>query len=140
MSLGANRSVHRGIRSDKRGELFACGVDSLQEIDGHVQPRCGFCFLHEQFGNRDGMKDDALAGASYMWEQSMFDRIMLRAVRRVVCHTNLQLKPIGSVAAAAIAEQQQAACIGVERTPMPSPPVRNAVATKFAGIVAGVEM
>jgi hypothetical protein len=48
--------------------------------------------------------------------------------------------PIGSVTAAAITEQQQAARIGIVLITIMFPPMRNTVATKFTGIVAGIEV
>jgi len=70
-----------------------------------------------------------------------------------VCYTDFQSKlirkflqsflkymPIGGITAATITEQQQTAGSGIVPAAMLVPPMRNTVATEFAGIVAGIEV
>ena len=88
----------------------------------------------------------------------MFDRVVLRRIRRVVRHPDLHpqgvdqplkvgpeqvglaILVIGGVAAAAVAEQQQRLRRRVGRATEPLPPVLQAVAGEFAGIMTGAEM
>ena len=83
----------------------------------------------------------------------MFDRIVLRAVGRIVGDAQFDLQVVrqslqvfleqvvcGAVASAAIAQDQQARRGGVSRAAVLLPPLGEAVAAEFAGVVAGVQV
>lgn len=83
----------------------------------------------------------------------MFYRIVLGAVRRVVRNTNFQFKtiskalksllenvPIGGVAAATIAKDQDSFRIWILVLAVLKPPMGNAIATKVARVVTHVEV
>ena len=83
----------------------------------------------------------------------MLNRIVLRAVRRVVGHADLDAQPAGqllevfleqihgrAVAAAAIAQHQQFLGLGIVGPALLVPPRCQAVTGQFAGVVAGVEV
>ena len=83
----------------------------------------------------------------------MLNRVMLRAVRRIVRYTDFQSKlitqllqsllehiPIAGITTAAIAKYQQIQSLRIMLAAMLFPPMRNAVATKLAGIMAGIEV
>lgn len=79
----------------------------------------------------------------------MLDGVVFRAVRRVVGHADFQADAlgetfqvilehvaIGSVAAAAVAQQKQASRLRIGRLSMPLPPQTETVASEAAGVVA----
>ena len=81
-------------------------------------------------------QQQALASLRNVREESMLDGIVLRTVRRVVRHANFQAKAIrqgfqmvfenvasGGVAAAAVAQEQQPASVGIREAPIGFPPV-----------------
>ena len=59
---------------------------------------------------------------------------------REVLQRLLEHMPIGSVAAPAIAEQQQTTGVRKVLATMPFPPVGDTIAAEFTGVVAGVEV
>ena len=72
------------------------------------------------FDQFDRLKDDSLASARDVREDAVFDRVVLRAIRRVVSHSNLDPQSIGQtlqlcledvtvrrIAATAIGQNQQ---------------------------------
>ena len=84
-----------------------------------------------------------------MREETVFDRIVLGTMRRIVSHTDFQadaagkafqviLKhvPIGSVAAAAVAQQKHALRVGISGPAMHFPPEAETVAGEPTGVVA----
>src|SRR5215210_1020673 len=88
-----------------------------------------------------------------MREEAMLDRVVLRRIRRVVRHTNLDPDPIdqplqvlleqvlaGTVAAATVTQQQDRGCPWVHRTSPTLPPPLDAVTGELAGVVAGAQV
>ena len=88
-----------------------------------------------------------------MGKEPVLDRIVLRAVGRVVGDADLDAKPVRqileflfehvprrAVAAAAVAQDQQFLGPRVVSPPVFLPPCRDAVAGQFAGVVAGVQV
>ena len=82
----------------------------------------------------------------------MFDRVVLRAMRRVVGHANRDAEPIDQplqvfledvmsrvVAASAVAQEQNRLGPGVGPDAVSSPPQLEAVARELAGVVTGGE-
>lgn len=99
------------------------------------------------------MKNHALASASGVGEDAMVNGVVLRAISRIVRDALLQPQLIrrplqvffeqvlgGVIASAAVAQDQQAFGLGVGRAAMLIPPQRDAVATEFAGVVAGIQI
>jgi len=87
------------------------------------------------FGDLDGVEDHALTGSRDMSKHAMFDRIVLRAIRRIMGHAQLQSQAVGqslqvfleqvlrrTVASAAIAENQQTTGFRVGRPAILLPP------------------
>jgi hypothetical protein len=79
----------------------------------------------------------------------MFDGIVLRTMRRIVSHTDFQTDtigktfqvilehvPVGSVAAAAVAQQKHVPRVGISGTAMHFPPEAETVAGEPTGVVA----
>src|SRR4051794_6881917 len=98
-------------------------------------------------------EDHPEARPGHMGEEPVLDRVVLRAVRRIVRHPDLEPQPIGqplqllledvprgAVAPAAVAEHQQLRRTGIGRPPVALPPRRQAVAGQLAGVVAGVQV
>jgi hypothetical protein len=90
-----------------------------------------------------------LARTRHVREETVFDGIVLRTMRRVVSHTDFQADavgkafqvilehvPIGSVAAAAVAQQEHASCVGISGPAMDFPPEAETVAGEPTGVVA----
>src|SRR5215469_16432553 len=101
----------------------------------------------------DGTEDDALASTGHVGEKAMFDRIVLGGVRRIVSNSNFQAHVVGqrlqvlfedqlrgAVATAAIAKQQQRPRIWMCLLSLGSPPLPDAIAGKFARVVAAAEI
>ena len=85
-----------------------------------------------------------------MREDAMFDGIVLRTVRRVVSHSNLDAQTVGQVlqgfledvsvrgvAATTVAKQQQRGRCWVTIATLLPPPQREAFTRKLAGVVTG---
>src|SRR3990172_5157440 len=135
------------------GVLATRGVDLFQQADGHAQASDGVRPGDELLSDVEGVEDDSLAGSGNVGEHAMFDRVVLRAIRRIVRYAQLQPQAIrqplevfleqvllGAVAPATIAQDQQAFGLGVGRAAMLLPPQRHAVAAQFARVVAGVQV
>ena len=135
------------------GVFAADGVDLVQQANGHSQSGAGLRAFDELLGDLHGVEDDALAGAGDVGEDLMFDRIVLRAVGRIVGDAQFDLQAVrqslqvfleqvvrGAVASAAIAQDQQARRGGVSRATVRLPPQSEAVAAEFARVVAGVQV
>ena len=88
-----------------------------------------------------------------MRKATVFDRIVLRAIRRIMSHTNFSVDairqllemifehvPTGRVAAAAIAQQQKAGGVRIGSTAAAFPPAGEAVAGEATGVVAQAEI
>jgi hypothetical protein len=88
-----------------------------------------------------------------MGKEAVLDRVMLRAVGRIMRHPDIQSQPsgevlqrllehlsVGGVAASAIAEQQQATGVRKVLAAMLAPPVGDTIAAKCTGVVTGVEV
>ena len=76
-------------------DFFAFDVDPAEHLGRDLQPgaRLGLC--HELPGDLHRVKRHALAGARHMGKQSVLDRVVFGAVRRVVRDAYLQPEPIG---------------------------------------------
>lgn len=58
-------------------DLFAIGIDALQNIYCHFQPLGSFGHGDEFLGNLHRVKYDTLAGARHVRKQSVFNRVVL---------------------------------------------------------------
>ena|SRR3990172_4605325 len=70
------------------------GVDLFQKADGHAQASDGFRSGDELLSDVESVEDDSLAGSGNVGEHAMFNRVVLRAVRRIVRYTQLQPQAI----------------------------------------------
>jgi hypothetical protein len=133
--------------------LFAFDVDPAEHLGCHLQPSGRFGLCHELPGDLHRVKRHALAGARHMGKQSVLDRVVLGAVRRIVRDADLQPKAIGQalqrllehmairrVRAAPVAQQQQPLCIGVVFAAVLAPPLRDGVAAQLARLRARVQV
>ena len=95
------------------------------------------------------MKHDALAGASDVGKETVFDRVVLGTIRRIVRDSNGDLDSVHEalkvfledvmtvvVAATAIAKEKDLAGIGIGPLAVSTPPAIEAVAGEFTGVVA----
>ena len=136
-----------------RRTLFARRIDPRQNIHGHLQPLGGLRLFHEVLGDGDRMEHHTLTGPGHMGKEAVLDRVVLRTVGRILRHPDFQAHlireglqrllehmPIGGVAAPAIAQQQQAVGVGKVLMAMLAPPVGDAIAAEFTGVVTGVEV
>ena len=84
-----------------------------------------------------------------MREETVFDGIVLRTIRRIVSHTDFQADavgktfqvilehvPVGSVAAAAVTQQKHVPRVGISGPAMHFPPEAETVAGEPTGVVA----
>lgn len=123
------------------GVLATGGIDAVQYSDNHLEAATRLRFLHKLSGDLHRMKDDPLARPGNMRKHAVLDRIMLRTIRRVMGHPQFDAQPIRqslqvfleqvvrrAVAAAAIAQNQQAVCLRVGGTALFLPPQSDAVA------------
>ena len=77
---------------------FAAGFEgSVQDGGRHRQPSLRVSAGDQVAHQFHRFKHHALAGASHMREDAMFDGIVLRTVRRVVSHSNLDAQTVGQV-------------------------------------------
>lgn len=126
------------------GGFAADGVDLVQKAHRHSQAGAGFRAFDELLSDLDRVKDDALAGADDVREDLMFGRIVLRAVGRIVGDAQFEIRAVrralhafleqvvrGAVAAAAIAQDQQARPGGMCRAAVLFPPKCETVAAEF---------
>ena len=112
-----------------------------------VRTRCNSCVRYVQ-----GVKDSTLPRPRDMGKQTVFNRVVLRAISRVMGDTDRNLDPVdealqvffedivpGVVAPSAIAQQQNRLRVGVGVLAVPLPPQLQAVAGQFAGVMAEAE-
>jgi hypothetical protein len=77
------------------GGVFATGLEDLiHDSNNDMQPFRRFRFLHVVFGGFDGFQRDPFAGSCHVRKHAVFDRIVFRAVRRIVRHSNLQAQTV----------------------------------------------
>ena len=113
--------------------------------------RAGFCHLFQ--GRFHGDKDDTLAGTCDVRQKAMLDRIEFRFIRRIVGDADFQADavcqffqgvfediPVGRVAAAAVAQQQDRAGLWIMDTPVMLPGKGHAITSEIAGVVANAEV
>jgi len=68
---------------------FALGFKHIIKNGGkHFQTGFRFCLCHAYSYDFNTIEDDALASASHMGEEAMFNRIVLGGIRRIVCDAN----------------------------------------------------
>jgi len=128
--VGPLEDAHLDLQSGGRRGLGHVVPDGLQCVEDHPATHPG-----------------------QMREQPVLNRVVLRAVRRVMGHANLDAHPVRqllevfleeidgrAVAPAAIAQNQQFLGLGVVGLAFLVPPRRDAVTGQFAGVVAGIEV
>ena len=76
------------------GNFLARLVGFLDPIHGHSKSIAGVCLASELLDYVQGMEDDALSSSREVTEKAVFNRIVLRAIRRVVSHTDGHLQSI----------------------------------------------
>jgi len=121
---------------------FVCGVASRliaasNDVDRGSQSGRSGCATHEIDNGLDCIEKHAAASSPKMGKETSLNRIVLRAVRRIVGHANRQPDRIaqtlqvvfenvlaGRIATAAVAGQQNRSCIAVAllSDPIPVPP------------------
>ena len=76
------------------GGLFASRVVAREDVHGRGQ--AGFCArpTHRFAHNLYRCQQQALASSSHVRKETMFDRIVLRAVRRIMSHANLAVDAV----------------------------------------------
>jgi hypothetical protein len=136
------------------GGVLATGfIDLVEEAHGHFQAGGGFGTLDELLGDLDAVEDHALARAGDVREDAMFDRVVFRAVGRVVRDADLDADAVRqslqilfeqilrrAVAASAVAFDHEAFGLRMGRAALLFPPQSDAVAAQLGGVVRRVEM
>ena len=69
-------------------------INSVKDVSGDFQT--GFCagFFDQLTNQTDAAEDYACTGSRNVWEYAVLDRIVFRAVRRIVGHPDFQSEPI----------------------------------------------
>ena len=111
-------------------------IDFVEKAHADFSTRFRGRFRHQVFDNVDARENHTLTGSRQMRKQAMLDRIVLRCVRRIVRHTNLQARllrdlfeirfeQIGAraVAPAPITQEQQRVRGRIEHSPVGLPPL-----------------
>ena len=117
------------------------------------QARLGMRFLHQFLDQFDSGEHHALAGARDMWEQAMFNGVVLGAVGWVMgaadfnadlvgegLQVSLEQERAGSVTAAAITPDQDRGGMGEVGLSVGVPPKAQAIAPKFTGVMADADL
>ena len=76
------------------GDFQAGLVDFFDDVYGDTKARAGVSLARESPNGVERMEHDPLPGTRQMTEQTMFNRIVLRAIRREVSDTNTYPQPI----------------------------------------------
>src|SRR5262245_5529940 len=121
-------------------------VDLVHHVHHHRQARARPRLAHQRRDPVDARKDHPTAGAAQVREEPVFDRVVLRGIRRVVGQPHLEAQRIGQplqvrpeqvllaprgvrrVAPSAVAQQQQRSRPRIPRAAEPPPPIQQAVA------------
>ena len=74
--------------------FFTFDVNPAEHLGRHLQPGGRFGLCHELPGDLHRVKRHALASTRHMGKQSVLDRVVFGAVRRVVRDADLQPEPI----------------------------------------------
>jgi hypothetical protein len=122
-------------------------------MHGCLEAGFGVGFSHGVACHLQGFQQQSLTRSRDMRKESVFDGIILRTVRRIVRHAEFQAQmvrqlfemilenvAIGSVAPATIEQEQHSASVGIGRATMRFPPIRDAVASESAGVVAQTQI
>ena len=139
---------------DLLGDLPPGLVDSIQNVDHDVRRvECVLVFSINCFTRATLLKITPDTAPRHVREQTMLDRIVFRRVRRVVatrtggtrrftnaCRSALEQVGPRTVAATAVAQQQQRGRPGIEFPAEAPPPILHGITSEFAGIVAGSQM
>ena len=113
---------------------------------------CAFSISH--FTNATLLEDHPLTGTSQVAEQPVLDRVVLRAIRRVVRHPDLHPHPSDQPLQVLLEQVRGWRCCcpppshssridgrpRVQRPPVTLPPALDAVAGELAGVVAGAQV
>jgi hypothetical protein len=100
-----------------------------------------------------GFQQQSLTRARDVRKEPMFDGIVLGTIRWIVGDAKFQAQivrqlfevifenvPVGGIAPAAIEQEQHSASVGMGRTTMRFPPIRDAVASESTGVVAQTQI
>ena len=79
------------------GVLSASGVSLFQNVNRHAQPSAGLGSFDELLGDVHRVENHSLTGLRDMSKHAMLDRIVLRAVRRIMRQANLQAQTCGQM-------------------------------------------
>src|ERR1022692_671686 len=134
-------------------DFSSCFVDLVEDVHDDLEACFRGCLGHVILGLLDAFQDDSLAGTRHMRKQAVFDGIVLGTVGRVVSHANRDSHAVhqrlqvffeqvlrSAVAAAAVALQQKFPRPRIRLATLGSPPLKDAVAGKRAGVVTGAEI
>src|SRR6266545_369121 len=128
-------------------------VHLVEDVHRHLQARAGRGLLHQLLHQLHAREDHPTTRAGQMREQPMLNRVVLGGGRRVVRHPDLNPNPIdqplqvlleqvlaSTVAATAIAQQQDRGRSGIERSSPTDPPALDAVTGELAGVVTDAQV
>ena len=79
------------------GVLSAGGASLFQNVNRHAQPSAGLGAFDELLGDVHRVENHSLTGSRDMSKHTMLDWIVLRAVRWIMRHANLQAQTCGQM-------------------------------------------
>lgn len=122
-------------------------------MHGGLETRFGMRFSHGVACHLQGCQQQSLTRPRDMRKESVLNGIVLRTIRWIVGHAEFQAQmdrqlfemilenvAIGSVAPAAIEQEQHSARVGIGRATIRFPPIGDAVASESAGVVAQTQI
>jgi len=122
-------------------------------MHGGLETRFGVRFPHGVACHLQGLQQQSLTRPRDVRKESVLDGIVLGTIRRIVGHAEFQAQvvcqlfemifenvAIGGVAPAAIEQEQHSARVRIGRASMRLPPIRDAVASESAGVMAQTQI
>ena len=122
-------------------------------MDKYFQPGRRVGFRHQFLDQRHTGENDALTSSGDVREEAVFDGVVFGTVGWIVGNANfnpnfigqrlqvlLEQVVTGTVATAAIAQDQNGGGVGVEFATVGIPPVAKAITSELTGVMAGTQL
>ena len=128
-------------------------IDAIEDIDEHAESSACRCLEHQRLDHCHAFEQDPLADPCEVRKQTMFDGIVLRAMRWIVRDADGQTREIGELLqsileanaptatrSTAVEQRQKSFRATILMNPVLTPPIQHRIDHKVTGIVAGVQM
>ncbi len=135
------------------GHFSTCFIGFVNHMDKCFQASRGVSFLHQFLDQRHRGENDALTSAGDVREEAVFDGIVFGTVGGIVGNANfdpnfigqrlqvlLEQVVTGTVAAAAITQDQNGGGVGIKLATIGVPPMAKAITREFTGVMTVAQL